>query len=51
MARFLVFTDICLQNVNQLSTYGLIQTDEDGYILRPLGRDLPLLLVISQSLG
>ncbi|MCO5575659.1 hypothetical protein L7F22_029463 [Adiantum nelumboides] len=28
--------DICLQNVSQLSTYGLIQTDEDGYILRPL---------------
>ncbi|KAH7306285.1 hypothetical protein KP509_22G005100 [Ceratopteris richardii] len=28
--------DICLQYVKELSAFGLVETDEDGYMLRPL---------------
>lgn len=30
-------TDICVQKINELSKHGLIWTDEDGFLLKPLG--------------
>jgi predicted transcriptional regulator len=35
-----LLVDICLENVNQLAKYGLLQTNEDGYILSPLGKEI-----------
>lgn len=34
------FPDICVQNVNELSRYQLIWTDEDGFLLKPLGMEI-----------
>lgn len=32
-----VSADICVQNVNELAKYGLVKTDEFGFVLTPLG--------------
>lgn len=39
-------SEICVQNVNELSYHQMIQTDEDGFILKPQGM-LKLLSSIS----
>ena len=32
-----VFIDICVKKVNELSRHQIIWTDEDGFLLKPLG--------------
>lgn len=32
------FTDICVEKIHELGEYGLIWTDEDGFLLKPLGK-------------
>lgn len=32
-----VLSEICVQKVNELSQYQMIWTDEDGFLLKPLG--------------
>lgn len=29
---------ICVGNVNELAKYGLIDMDDDGFVLQPLGK-------------
>lgn len=29
--------EICVQKINELSEYGMIWTDEDGFLLKSLG--------------
>jgi hypothetical protein len=40
----LFHTEICLQNVNELANYGMLQSDEFGFTLTPLGEGLTLLV-------
>ena len=32
------FTDICVEKIHELGEYGLIWTDGDGFLLKPLGK-------------
>lgn len=36
-----VLSEICVQKVNELSQYHMIWTDEDGFLLKPLGMVKP----------
>lgn len=40
----LFHTEICLQNVNELANYGMLQSDEFGFTLTPLGEGLTSLV-------
>lgn len=35
--QLFVMSDICVQKVNELSQHQMIWTDEDGFLLKPLG--------------
>lgn len=35
---FLYATEICVRKVNELSQYQMIWTDEDGFLLKALGK-------------
>lgn len=35
-----VMTEICIQKVNELSNHQLVWVDEDGFLLRPLGKNI-----------
>lgn len=30
--------EICVRNVNELAKYGMVETDEFGFVLNPLGK-------------
>lgn len=34
--------EICVKKVNELSRYQMIWTDEDGFLLKPLGNELKM---------
>lgn len=37
---YLLSPEICVRNINELAEYGMIWTDEDGFLVKPLGQML-----------